>query len=196
MIWILKKINLKPLLTPVVDLCIVIIGVSVAFLLNSYNEQKKEERERQKVLASLEMELNTIIEYFPTMATYQTAMAEKWDSLLVKDTIADFYNYYYLQPQYNYSIIEYAIESRNGNIVNFTLHQKLLKLYKRIKMLEQSEIHMTNLALQYQAVGHNKKVSPQNLFLFNRFIFFARSRALGLTHVNELALETLPLVKN
>lgn len=176
---------------------IVITGVSVAFLLNNYNERKKENAERQKVLTSLERELVEITSIFPSMADYQKTKIVTWDSLLALQAIDDFYRYRYVQPQYNFSIIEYAIETRNSNVVDFELHERLLKLYKAIRMLEQSEVHMTDLALQYQAPEPErpKLVAAQNLFLFDRFRVFAKSREHGLREVHTIASEMLPLLQ-
>lgn len=186
------KINPKPF----IDLIIVITGVSVAFLLNNFNERKKEAAEKIKVLTSLERELVGITELFPSMADYQKNKIKTWDSLLTLQAIDDFYNYRYVQPQYNFSIIEYAMETRNSNVVDFELHEKLLRLYQAIRMLEQSEIHMTDLALQYQAPipsGLNP-ATPQNLFLFDRFRVFAKDREFGLRNVHGLATEILPML--
>lgn len=184
-----EAIRLRKLAKPFVDLCIVITGVSVAFLLNNFNERKKEKAERKMVLTSLSQELKGITGFFPGMAVYQDSMVMRWDSLHTLRQIDDFYKYRYLQPQYNYSVIEYAIDTRNSNVVSFALHEQLLQLYKSIKMLEQAEIHMTNLALQYQAPSVDSKegVSSQNLFLFDRFIVFAQSRAHCIRNVNDLA---------
>lgn len=187
------KINPKPF----IDLVIVITGVSVAFLLNNFNERKKEAAEKQKVLTSLERELVGIKELFISMADYQKTKVKTWDSLLALQEIDDFYNYRYLQPQYNFSIVEYALETRNSNVVDFELHEKLLKLYQAIRMLEQSEIHMTDLALQYQASipSSLNSVTPQNLFLFDRFRVFAKDRELSLRNVHGLATEILPMLQ-
>lgn len=187
--------KLRPLSKPLIDLVIVITGVSVAFLLSSWNEQKKEVAERNKVMSSLQQELDEITTVFPDMASYQENMAVHWDSLLAAKQLDDFYNYRYLQPQYNYTIIEYALDTRNSNIVDFQLHEKLLKIHKTIKMLEQAEIHMTVLALEFQ-VPADGKISAQNLFLFRKFIVFAKDRASCLREVHQLAEEIAPLLKN
>lgn len=182
--------NLFVTLKPLLDLIIVITGVSVAFLLNGWSEHTKEVAEREKVMLSLQMEINDMLEHFPSMAVYQERMNKTWDSLLKVGNISDFNFYYYLQPQYNYTVIEYAIDTRNSDIVNFQLHEQLLKLHRRIKMLEQAEVYMTNIALQYQATDNKEKQSAQNLFLFNRFIGFSKNRANIIKHIHELAKET------
>ncbi|MCZ8216768.1 MAG: hypothetical protein O9262_11040, partial [Cyclobacteriaceae bacterium] len=87
------------------------------------------------------------------------------------------------------------IETRNSDIVDFRLHEQLLKLYKRIKMLEQAEVYMTNIALQYLAVNPKEVSSKQNLFLFQRFIGFSKNRASIMREINTLADETQEMIK-
>lgn len=187
--------NLLVTLKPMLDLIIVITGVSVAFLLNGWSENDKEAAEREKVMRSLNMEISEIVHYFPLMVTYQEKKNVTWDSLLNLGVVAEFNHFYYLQPQHNYSVIEYAIDTRNSDIVDFRLHEQLLKLYKRIKMLEQAEVYMTSVALQYQAVGSKESQAAQNLFLFQRFIGFSKNRASIMKSINELAGETQQMIE-
>lgn len=186
-----KKITLAK---PFIDLLIVITGVTVAFLLNSLNEVRKEEKERQKVINTLYLELLEIQKLFPSMVTYQQNNSRIWDSLLVQKSVGNFYQYYYIQPQYNYTVIEFAIETRNSAIVDFDLHQQLLLLHKEFKMLEQAETYMTTVALQFQAHENNFN-TPQNLFLFKRFIGFSRNRGRSLNEVHRLSDQIILLLK-
>ena len=68
-------------------------------------------------------------------------------------------------------------------------------LYKQIKMLEEAEVYMTQVALEYQPnATDNLQVSEANLFLFDRFIGFSRNRAQILSKTNQVATELLILV--
>lgn len=176
------------------DLIIVITGVTVAFLLNNWNTQKSEQAERIKVLTGLHRELKVMQEYFPGMADYQTKMCKSWDSLHSLGKHSDFHYYYYLQPQHNYSVIEYAINTRNSAIVDFRLHEQLLLLYKHIKMLEESEVYMTRIALEYRPNENDAQVSKANLFLFDRFIGFSRNRASTIRAANKVAVDILAII--
>ena len=181
---------------PFLDLIIVITGVTVAFLLNNWNTKKSEQAERVKILTSLQSELKAMQELFPGMANYQLKRSHSWDSLHSLGVHNDFHHYYYLQPQYNYSVIEYAINTRNNEIVDFRLHEQLLLLYKYIKMLEESEIYMTRLALEYRPHEGKDQVSTANLFLFDRFIGFSRNRANSLIKANEVATDILTIIND
>lgn len=190
--------RLRVLAKPMLDLAIVITGVSVAFVLNNWNESKKEHAERVKVLTSLRTELQSVKKYFPNFASYQQDRIKEWDSLKQLGQLADFYNYRYIQPQYNYEIVSFALETRNTNIVDFKLHEQLMKIYNAIKRLEQAEIYMTEIALQYQPVASNdvnSDVQARNDFLFSRFVVFGKDRANILNIITDLAEETLPLLE-
>jgi hypothetical protein len=176
------------------DLIIVITGVTVAFLLNNWSTQKSEQAERIKVLNGLQRELKIMQEHFPSMADYQTKMSKSWDSLHSLGKHSDFHHYYYLQPQHNYSVIEYAINTRNSAIVDFQLHEQLLLLYKHIKMLEESEVYMTRIALEYRPKEADSQASQASLFLFDRFIGFSRNRAATIRAANSVALKILEMI--
>ena len=180
---------------PLLDLSIVISGVTVAFLLNNWNMKKSERAEKEKILNSLQAELKEITRYFPSMEVYQQSKSKEWDSLLNRNQLSDFYQYYYLKPQYNYAIIEYAIETRNSEIVSFELYEKLLILYKHIKMLEQAETYMTDVALAYQSTQKGESITFQNLFLYKRFIGFSKNRANSLRAVNKVANDILTWIE-
>jgi len=169
---------------PLMDLVIVITGVTAAFLLNSWNEEKKESAEGTKVINSLKAELHELDSLIPLIADYQSKKTTHWDSLREIHEVGDFYEYRFIQPQYNYAVIEYALNTRSS-IVDFTLHQKLLALYRFIKMLEQAEVYMTDLALQYQP--DEKTILSRNEFLFAKFVVFSKDRAFLLREVAKQA---------
>ncbi|MBX2896775.1 MAG: hypothetical protein KF763_15115 [Cyclobacteriaceae bacterium] len=171
---------------PLIDLLIVITGVTIAFLLGSWNEHSKEKVERTKVINSLRAELHALDSLFPSMAEYQMKVVTHWDTLLVKKEVGDFYGYRFIQPQYNYAVIEYALNS-SSNVVDFTLHQKLLELYRFIKMLEQTEVYMTELALQYQPALDNLLVKERNYFCFHGLTCFRKTelRSYGKSHTGQ-----------
>jgi hypothetical protein len=187
-------LNLLITLKPLLDLTIVITGVTVAFLLSNWSNQKNERAERAKILSSLRGELVEMQKFFPGMATYQAKMSKTWDSLHNLGLYSDFHHYYYLQPQHNYTVIEYAINTRNSEIVNFRLHEQLLLLYKYIKMLEESEVYMTQIALQYRPDDGNRQLREANLFLFHRFIGFSKNRTNFILAANEVAVDIKTII--
>jgi hypothetical protein len=180
---------------PFLDLAIVITGVTAAFLLSNWSTQKSVAAERMKVLTSLQRELKLMCDLFPGMSAYQVKMSKSWDSLHRIGKISDFHHYYYLQPQYNYSVIEYAINTSTNEVVDFQLYEQLILLYRNIKMLEESEVYMTRLALEYRPDENDStQVSKTNLFLFDRFIRFSRNRAKMLSEINQVASKVLVMV--
>ena len=63
------------------ELLIVFVGVYLAFLFQSYAEQAKIDKEKEKVLVSLKLELEEFRTSFPRFAEYQEGMVNEWDSL-------------------------------------------------------------------------------------------------------------------
>ena len=49
--------------------------------------------------------------------------------------------------------------------------------YKHIKTLEESEVYITRIALEYRPKEADAQASQASLFLFDRFIGFSRNRA-------------------
>lgn len=193
----LKSGLIKKAYKPLTELLVVFLSISVAFALNNWNESKKENLEKLKVLRSLQNELQFIHNIFPEMAEYQKTINKKWDSLMRQGSLSDFYNYWYLQPQYNYSVLEYAIATRNSKIVGFELHEELLKIYNEFIRLEEAETYMTNIALEYQPIpdkGVQKLIAERNKFLFQKFMVYGKTRARLLQEISELSDEISPII--
>jgi hypothetical protein len=193
----LKSGLIKKAYKPLTELLVVFLSISVAFALNNWNESKKENLEKLKVLRSLQNELLFISDLFPEMAEYQKMINKEWDSLMHQGSLSDFYNYWYLQPQYNYSVLEYAIATRNSRIVGFELHEELLKIYNDFIRLEEAETYMTNIALEYQPVPEKEKeklIAERNKFLFQKFMVYGKTRARLLREISELSDEISPII--
>ncbi|MEL7118970.1 MAG: hypothetical protein AAFO07_06000, partial [Bacteroidota bacterium] len=153
------------------ELVIVFIGVYLAFLLNSYQENQKSQKEADKILSTLKIELEYFRIQFPGRATYQYDERMKWDSLAKEDSYIQFYNWRYVQPQYDYSILEYALNTQENSIVDFELYTSLSQLFERIKQLENMEITITNIGLEYRDVS-NRITNIEELKSFRERVQF------------------------
>lgn len=174
----------------VLELVIVFIGVYLAFLFQSYNEQKKQDREKEKVYSALKYEL----EYFRTMLPGRsTHMRGVWRDLRKEyqaGEYSDFSDWRFIEPQYEYKIVEYAISSDNTELVDFRLYNQLQRLYSTIKRLEHAERLMMTMAQRYKPLPTKvPDAHPEvrtriadNYHVFGRLILFMRDRA------NNLAL--------
>ena len=184
------------------ELIVVFIGVYLAFMLGNFSESKKLKREEEKLMTSLKYELDMIGLTFGNMGDYQADKAKEWDSLFAKQEIADFFNWRYIQPQYNYTIMEYAINTRDSRIVSFDLYEKLVILYRELKKLEYTENLMTDWGGKYQplpqhtdttAIAYQMQVAA-NRFSFYKFKAAAKDRANIMQKLPTHAREALRLV--
>lgn len=159
----------------VLELLIVFVGVYLAFLFQSYAEDNKIDKEKEKVLVGLKLELEEFRTSFNRFADYQEGKVEEWDSLLAINEVGTFYSWRYIEPQYNFMIIEYALDQKGTDIVDFDLYSQLSKLYGEIKKLEHSERLMTELGMHYNLISDSLDKNSQealNLKAENRFNFF------------------------
>ena len=186
----------------VVELIIVFVGVYLAFFLNSLQEEKYIQQESEKIWSSLKIELEGIRLAFPVWAENQEEQNMKWDSLFSNEEIGDFYTWRYIQPQYDFTTIQYAIDSREGSIVDFDMYKKLTALYQSIQQLEHSENLMTEVGLRYKNIprGMDKKnldymlLFGENKFLFYKFLDFSRIRVGGLRRIAKLSEDLLKII--
>lgn len=181
------------------ELLVVFIGVYMAFLFQKYGENQKLQKEKDKVLTSLKLELEEFRTSFPRFSDFQKEKTDEWDSLFAIQEVADYYNWRYYEPQYNIRIIEYALNQEGTDVVNFEIYDQLSKLHARIKQLEFAERKMTQFGEQYQlipnALPNNSTersiMKAENRFTFYKFITAAKSRTRSLKDVSEEAAEIL-----
>ncbi len=181
----------------ILELLIVFVGVYLAFLFQSYSEQGKIDKEKEKVLVSLKLELEEFRTSFPRFADYQKEMVEEWDSLFAINKLGTYYTWRYLEPQYNFKVIEYAINQEGTDVIDFELYESLSKLHAEIKQLEQAERYMTQIGFDHVniplSMDENSQqyriMYNQNRFNFYKFIDFAKMRTGSLRRVSRRSNE-------
>jgi len=179
----------------ILELLIVFVGVYLAFLFQNYAEDRKLGQEKDKVLMSLKAELEEFRASFPDYADYQEGMLEEWDSLIDLNETASFYSWRYLEPQYNFKIIEYALDQKGTEVISFDLYQQLSRLHAFIKRTEHAERRMTEFGDQYllvpNSLDENDKdrriMEAQNRLYFFKFMGAARDRTGNLRMIAKLA---------
>ena len=194
-------LNPKKLL---IDLLIVFSGVYIAFLLGNYSESQKAKIQQQKIMSSLKNELEYMRIFYPNQKKYQAQKVKEWEAMLDSNKVVEFFAWRYVQPQYNYTVVEYAINSREIGVIDFNLHQQLMKVYQGLKQVEYAEEKMTTLALEYQPIPAMMDSTKQdyqimfrhNRFLFRRFTVFAGDRAAILGRISSHAKDALSLIND
>lgn len=182
----------------IVDLFIVITGVYCAFLLQSEASESQDQKERVKIFSTLKMELETMRVVFPQFSKSNT-------NFLNQKKDQEFFNissWRFIEPQYSYQIIEYAINIQNTEIINFEMYNELQELYVGIKQLEHMERLLTDVAGEYQyLIKDLPETHPLNLerkannsSRMARFRSFLHGRANNLIRISEKAEELLNLV--
>lgn len=188
--------------TWIIDLFIVFIGVYLAFLLNNYSESQKNANQRIKVLSSLKLELEQFRCRMPDYVKFQENKIVEWSSALQNDSIIDFYYYLFIQPQYDYTALEYAININEVEVIDYELFTVLRVLFNNIKSLEFAENKMTMVADQFRNtasfVSKNsmeyKARIADNHFYFLRFINYAKVRGGSMKSIVDHSIRALTII--
>ena len=178
-------------------------GVYLAVYLNDRAEDARIRKQFVRILKSLKIELEQMRIFFPGQAEYMRSRVKEWSELYNENQWGDFYDWRYLQPQYNYTVLEYALNERESEIVDFELHKELMQVYRNIQQLAESENAMTAMGYAYQPnlanieEGHTLyQERNQNMFHFYKFIIAAQDRANSLDDVANYASRALKLIEN
>lgn len=184
------------------ELLVVFIGVYLAFLFQGFSENKRISKEKEKVLVGLKLELEEFRTSFESFADFQQGKVDEWDSLFKISKVAAYYDWRYIEPQYNFKIIEYALNQEGTDIVEFELYEKLSILYGQIKRLEHTERLMTELGMKYNLIpsefGPKSEqallLKAENRFNFYKFKGFAGDRASILRRISKSSPDILLLI--
>ena len=185
-----------------VDLFVVIIGVYIAFVLQNKASERRDAKEQEKVFTALKYELEHFRLQMPGMSGYMEGKVKELIVIRNEDRYGSFYDWRFIEPQYRYQIIEYAINLQNTEIVDFELYSALQKLYVEIKKLEHAERLITSTSLKYQTLPEGlPKSDPiyqinwaKNYDNFGRFITFLNDRGRVLQAIADASEVALPLI--
>ena len=194
--------NSKNVRLLLLELLMIFIGVYLAFLFQNYSEDKKISKEKEKVLVSLKLELETFRTTFPGFSEYQKDKNAEWDSVFAAVEMAEFYTWRYLEPQYNFQVIEYALDQERTEVVDFELYDQLAKLYSSIKRLEHAERMMTEHGQRYRNINRSwseesleyKARMADNRFNFYKFRIAAIDRANIMERISKTSEKILEVI--
>lgn len=184
------------------ELLIVFVGVYLAFALQAYSENQKNKKEQEKVLVSLKLELEEFRVSFPGFADFHQEVVDEWDSLFNIRQVGNFYAWRYLEPQYNFSVLEYAINTEGSDIISFELFENLSDLYQNIKRLEHAERLITEMGHHYkirpEGVDEDdlegRKISAENRLYFYKTIRYSNDRIAVMKEVATLSVGILEIL--
>lgn len=153
---LLKKINYIQLS---LDLIIVFIGVTLAFVFTNYKEQQKEEKETQRIIGLLKVGFERYEELFVGFVQRHETYNESFRNDLNKGTIQNYQGVTYPSPQYPTDVIsQLLINQRNLNTEAYVL---LISFSNGIKRLIYTEEKLVENSEKYiQLPENNKDVSP------------------------------------
>lgn len=186
----------------VLELLIVFVGVYLAFLFQSYGEDRKEERERQRIFVALKTELEFFRVIMPGRAGYSKGVYDELKEVHDNGKYRDFSGWRFLEPQYAYQVVQYSINHQNSDLIDFATFQRLQILYANIKRLEQAERLMMQMAHRYKLITSEMpekdpltiSMKAENFQNFKRLISYLKHRAEDQLLVSRQAADCLELI--
>lgn len=178
------------------DFLIVFAGVYTAFLLNNYQVDSDNKKERDKILAALKIELEQFRVFMIDQSEFQKEKIQEWDSLFKAEQYISFNGWRYLEPQYNYRILEYAMTREGTDIIDFELFKELQFAYNSIRKLEHAERLMTEFAGKREMNPSDDPAKNQNRFYFYKFLGFAQDRAGIQERLGKTSADVIQLIND
>lgn len=178
------------------ELVIVFLGVYGAFALQSWSERRAIAAERDKVLIGVKEDLEYFRIFFPGFTARD--VVEERRAMIAEGTYRDYSDWRFIQPQYDYTAIEYALGA-NVNIVDYELNAGLAEIYKELQKLRHAEELITEIAMDYRAVPGDALDDPgvrmahqTNFLRFRLLNERARDRADIMDRIAERSAQLLP----
>lgn len=115
---------------------------------------------------------------------------------------SSFLDYRFIEPQYDYQTVAYALNVQNNDIVDFELYDQLQSLFVEIKKIEYVERLLTETSRQYKSIPPKlSKESPlfasldsENRDNFIRFITLIEDRSQISARIAEASTSAMPVV--
>ncbi len=182
------------------ELIIVFLGVYLAFLFQNYNAKQHIESEQNKVLIGLKAELEYFRLFFPGFATNAERLVQNWNEVYATDGYDNFSNWRFIQPQYNYTAIEYALNV-DADVVDYELNSSVAEVYQELLKLRHAEQLITEIAMSYQSlpkgtISQEKRalINAHNLQKFRLFIDRSVDRHRILRRIGEISDKIMPVI--
>ncbi|MCG8372582.1 MAG: hypothetical protein MI700_03575 [Balneolales bacterium] len=158
----------------ILELIIVFLGVYLAFVLQSYSENRKIDAEKERVMIGVKEDLEQFRFFFPGYASRDNLT--EWDEQINDGRYPDLSNWRFIQPQYDYTAIEYALSS-DASVIDFELNAALAGIYQELQKLQHVEVDLHEFAKRQTIVPEEIREEPLMIFeLQNNFRDFRRFR--------------------
>ncbi|MEP1035300.1 hypothetical protein [Ekhidna sp.] len=185
-----------------IDLLIVIIGVYCAFLIQSEAEDAKNAKEKDRVVTALKYELEAFRFQMSGISQGMGNYSKRLSSVLQQGNYENFSDYRFIEPQYDYQTIQYALSLQSSEIIDFELYNLLQSLFVEIKKIEHVERLITETSRRYRTIPSNvnketiqyKMTWTENYDNFDRFVTLITDRSGISARVAEASAGALPLI--
>ncbi|NAS30744.1 hypothetical protein GTQ40_07155 [Flavobacteriaceae bacterium R38] len=151
------KINYVQL---VLDLIIVFIGVTLAFLFTSYQEQEKVKKQTTNLLTLFETKLDDYENLFSGFAVYLEERNQSFENRLNKNVIPNYSGVTFPSPQYPIEVID-LLNDQVYEVLDQEVYIKLSEFSNAIRRMIYTEQKLVDISEKHiQLPEHDDTLSP------------------------------------
>lgn len=184
----------------IVEFVIIFLGVYLAFLFQNYTAKQHIKSEQTKVLIGLKADLEYFRLFFPGYSSNAERLVQNWNDVYSSNAIDDFSSWRFIQPQYDYTALEYALNA-DADVIDYDLHTRIAEVYQELQKLRHTELLITEIAMSYQAIPNNISASEeleiikaQNRNKFRMFIDRSVDRHRILSRIADISETVIPKI--
>ncbi len=184
----------------IVEFVIIFLGVYLAFLFQNYTANQHIKSEQTKVLIGLKADLEYFRLFFPGYSSNAERLVQNWNEVYSSNSIDDFSSWRFIQPQYDYTALEYALNA-DADVIDYDLHTHVAEVYQELQKLRHTELLITEIAMSYQAVPNNlfnseelEIIKAQNRNKFRLFIDRSVDRHRIISRIAEISEKVIPAI--
>jgi len=191
----LKSVNYLQLF---LDLLIVFVGVTLAFVFTNYQENKKLEQDTRQMISLLKVGLVEYEQLFEGFVIYHENYNANFKEQLEEGMIPDFGDVTYPAPQYPIDVISYILTNESYELVDPEFYVKLTQFSTAFQQLMYTEEKLVQKAEKFEELSwqnvSQEKLREGQFEIGNRYLRYLEIRKNRSLELRDKAKELIRLI--
>ena len=191
----LKKINFIQLF---LDLVIVFIGVTLAFVFTNYQESQRLRDDTRQMVSLLEVGLIEYEQLFEGFVTYHESYNAKFREEIRKGAIPDFGDVTYPAPQYPIDVITFILTNESYELVDPEFYVQLTHFSTTLQQLMYTEEKLVRTAEKFEELRWENipetKLKQGQVEVAKRYLKYLEIRKNRSAELKKLASSIIKLI--
>lgn len=193
-----KRIKAINFLQLFLDLLIVFIGVTLAFIFTNYQQNKLLKEDTQQMISLLEVGLVQYEQLFGGFVQYHENYNEQFRESLDSGVIPDYSDVTYPAPQYPIDVIRYILTNESYELVDPEFYVKLTQFSTALQQLMYTEEKLVQTAEKFEELswqnGSQEKLRESQFEIAARYLRYLEIRKNRSLELRDQAIELIKLI--